>query len=89
MAVNHLQLVLSHAVKSSLMQSNPAFFGLHKNCNLSYSKDTTCIKGLRFKPGGREEEQFLKLSQIERVDLSVWDISSPCQSTIHIPGFWR
>lgn len=40
------------SVKDSLMQCNPAFFGL-ANCNLSYSKDSTCIKGLRFKPGGR------------------------------------
>lgn len=40
------------SVKDSLMQCNPAFFGL-ANCNLSYSKDPTCIKGLRFKPFGR------------------------------------
>lgn len=35
------------------MQTNPVFFGLHKNCNLSYSEDTTCTRGLRFKSGER------------------------------------
>lgn len=52
-AVDHLHFALSHRVKSSLTRSNPAFFLDHRNCNLNYSEDTTRIRGLRFKPGGR------------------------------------
>lgn len=39
-----------------------------KNCNLSYSKDATRIKGLRFKAGERRGE-ILKLRPLERIDL--------------------